>query len=349
MAIRPLMARRLWAKVVGITAFAAVAVATPASLGGQDIPTGEPIAAETLSETGLIETLSEWERFVYDRTARMTVPVSINGATAVPFIIDTGAERTVISRELAASLNLPPSRSMRLATIAGLVVTDSYRIQHLANGGFAVSDFDAPALERRHMGIDGLIGIESLEDKVIVFDFAGQKMQVLQSGQAVRRASADDDEIIVRAKRKKGRMILSGAQMFGRRIDLIIDTGAQSSIGNLALQRLARTRGRMDDGVTAHITDVSGIIVAGEVSTIPEITIANFKLSNLPIAFTDNYALEQLGLSDRPAMLLGMDALSIFDRVEIDFGLRTVKFVVPSSKTGGSLRRSLSHHGESKI
>ena len=39
---------------------------------------------------------------------RMTVPVSIGDSAAYPFVIDTGAERTVISRELANVLTLPP-------------------------------------------------------------------------------------------------------------------------------------------------------------------------------------------------------------------------------------------------
>ena len=38
----------------------------------------------------------------------MTVPVEIGGAGPYRFVVDTGAERTVISRELARELELEP-------------------------------------------------------------------------------------------------------------------------------------------------------------------------------------------------------------------------------------------------
>ena len=39
--------------------------------------------------------------------------------------------------------------------------------------------------------------------------------------------------------------------------------------------------------------------------------------------------LRALSLNDRPAILLGMDALKLFDRVLIDFGNRRVGFDLP--------------------
>src|SRR3954467_247634 len=54
-----------------------------------------------------------------DATARMTVPVTIGAAGPYQFIIDTGAERTVISRELAATLGLSPGRDVRLTAMTG--------------------------------------------------------------------------------------------------------------------------------------------------------------------------------------------------------------------------------------
>ncbi|MEK6638843.1 MAG: retropepsin-like aspartic protease [Pseudomonadota bacterium] len=42
-----------------------------------------------------------------DDALRMTVPVMINGQGPFRFVIDTGADRTVISSELAERLGLP--------------------------------------------------------------------------------------------------------------------------------------------------------------------------------------------------------------------------------------------------
>ena len=332
---------------IAIALVAGLATLTTAAVGQAPqtpLPADTSATAETTDAP-----MSEWERFVYDRTARMTVPVSINGTTAVPFIIDTGSERTVISRELAASLTLPPAKAMLLATVSGPVVADSYRIRHLANGGFAVSNFDAPALARRHMGIDGLIGIESLKDKMVVFDFAGQKMQVLPSRGTSIRVAGGEDAIIVTAQRKHGRLILSDARINGRRVDLVIDTGSQSSVGNLALKRLMAARSNASAGIASSLIDVGGTLVATEANAIPEITIGKVTLARLPIAYADSYALDVLGLGKRPAMLMGMDALSLFDRVEIDFRRRKVKFVMPEGAERDTIRRRPTRLGDARI
>ena len=50
---------------------------------------------------------------------RMTVPVSINGSKPQPFIIDTGAERSVISRQYAGALKLAAGPQVTLTTMTG--------------------------------------------------------------------------------------------------------------------------------------------------------------------------------------------------------------------------------------
>ncbi len=327
----------------------AASLATLTSPASAQVPLAPLPADASATAEPAAEPMSEWERFVYDRTARMTVPVSINGSAAVPFIIDTGSERTVISRELAAALTLPPADSLLLATVSGPLVADSYRIRDLANGGFAVSDIIAPALARRHMGIDGLIGIESIKDKVIVFDFAKQQMLVLPSGTTPMRETDSDDVIIVTAKRKHGRLILSDARIGDRRVDLVIDTGSQSSVGNLALRRMIASQSGESEGVASSLIDVGGTLVATEADAVPEITIGKVTLARLPIAYADSYALDVLGLGKRPAILLGMDALSLFDRVEIDFGRRKVKFVMPEATYREPIRRRATRIGTERI
>ena len=67
-----------------------------AFVGGQEV---NPPA-----EAPLIPELSVIQQFEIDRSDRMTVPVRINNSEPVDFIVDTGAERTVISGDLAKRL-----------------------------------------------------------------------------------------------------------------------------------------------------------------------------------------------------------------------------------------------------
>ena len=84
---------------------AALALAAPSRAQQAPVPSSEPaLAAADQAETlGLTE----------DHSARMTVPVSIGGQGPFDFIVDTGAERTVISSELAARSIWRPGRPRR--------------------------------------------------------------------------------------------------------------------------------------------------------------------------------------------------------------------------------------------
>ena len=42
-------------------------------------------------------------------------------------------------------------------------------------------------------------------------------------------------------------------------------------------------------------------------------------LTNLPVAFADVQPFRKFGVENKPALLLGMDGLKLFDRVSIDF------------------------------
>ncbi|MBA2770996.1 MAG: aspartyl protease family protein [Sphingomonas sp.] len=94
------MSRRL---VPSLGLAVALALIIPAPLQGQSPGSDAPEAD-----------VSDNFAFEQDRTERMTVPVSIGGRGPYRFVVDTGAERTVISRELARELSLdagPPPGS----------------------------------------------------------------------------------------------------------------------------------------------------------------------------------------------------------------------------------------------
>ena len=54
-------------------------------------------------------------------------------------------------------------------------------------------------------------------------------------------------------------------------------------------------------------------------------------MSDVPVAFADAVPFKRFGLDDKPALLLGMDALKLFRRVSIDFANREIRFQLPRS------------------
>lgn len=288
----------------------------------------EPVDADKAATQG--ELIPGFQQnFDIDRSDRMTVPVSINGSQTYPFIVDTGAERTVIANDLAKTLKLEQGPQLKLATITGTAYTDSYMIENLTMNTINVELIEAPGLDRNNLGAYGLLGIDSLEEHKVLLDFKNNKMDVLPSRRKSGLGKIERGMIVVTAKRRAGRMILSNAEVGGVRVDIILDTGAQSSMGNYALRDKLRKRDMRFDYVPVMMRSVTGDVLAGDFTQVRDIAIGGVSISDLPVTFADNFAFKALGLEKKPAILLGMDAMKLFDRVLVDFANRRVGFDLP--------------------
>src|SRR3546814_3215552 len=157
----------------------------------------------------------------------------VEGQGPVSLRVDTGAGRTVIARELADRLELGPSEKLRMATIGtSTALAPSFRIASLNMTDLSLTPFDAPAFAGRHIGAAGLIGVDMLEDRRLLIDFRSEKIDILPSRPPARRLIRDRDAIVLTARNSTGRLTLSNARLAGRRIDVVVDTGAPSSVGN---------------------------------------------------------------------------------------------------------------------
>jgi predicted aspartyl protease len=261
----------------------------------------------------------------------MTVPVTIAGQGPFRFMIDTGAQATVVTRALRDRLGL---RTLGRATLVGMAATKDVELVRLDGLAFAARVFDAleaPLLEEAHIGADGILGLDSLQNLRVLIDFRTQSIAVDDSAALGGNRGY---EIVVRARRKLGRLIITDAEVDGVRTAVIIDTGAQGSVGNLELQRRLRSR-RTQDVTT---TDVTGATMTNPLGYARMLEIGRMRVSRLPIAYTDAPAFAALGLAGKPAMVLGIGDLRAFDRVAIDFATRTVLFDLPpgSERVDGS-------------
>ena len=286
-------------------------------------PAGDPQTEATQSETLGFDRI---------RNDRMTVPVRIDGDGPYRFIIDTGSERTVISRELADRLLLDSSDDILLSSVLDVQQVPTVIIPALGLGRRTMENIQAPALARRDLGAHGMLGIDALEDHKVVLDFARREISLTRS-RFSDRSTTDPNIIIVRARTRLGRLVLADVRIDGIRVSAIVDTGASFSIGNMALREQLMQRGRMDPAQSVFVTAVTGTSMNINYMIAEDVEIGRIALNELPIAFADSEMFRQLDLEDRPAMLLGMNALQAFDRVSIDFGNRALRLEFPS-RTG---------------
>ncbi len=261
--------------------------------------------------------------FDEDRYKRMTVPVTIGGQGPYRFFIDTGAQATVVTSRITSDLELEPSGKATLVAMGSTRVVDTIAIDQLEFADRTLSGLTSPLLDRRHIGADGILGLDTLQDMRVLIDFAEGRMSVADAEQFRGNSGY---EIVVRARAKLGQMIITNARLDGVKAAVIIDTGAQNSVGNMALLKKLRKRGDM----TFSSTDVHGFTIEGDLTYAKRLEIGPMQLSQVPIGFADSPALEALGYTDQPALILGMGNLRMFDRVAIDFSSRRVLFDLPA-------------------
>lgn len=293
-----------------------------AALAGPAMADAGPSTTEAI-KPDLADPATEILALEEDRARRFTVPVMVEGQGPYNFMIDTGSQATVVTHKIRDRLGLAPAGSATLIALASSRSVELVEVNSMSFGSNIVRDLISPVLESAHVGADGIIGLDSLQDFRVLIDFRAETIAVQNI--ADDRSARRGFEIIVRARQELGQLLITDAEIEGVRATVIIDTGAQGSIGNRAL--LNRVRTKRAEMVTA--TDVHGADLVGQSSFVRSLTIQKLQLADVPLIFADTPAFEALGLQDRPAISLGMDHLRMFDRVAIDFAEQRILFDVP--------------------
>jgi predicted aspartyl protease len=256
---------------------------------------------------------------------RMFIDVKVNDSGPHRFLVDSGADRSVVSDGLAAQLNLPAGEPVRVQGMAGARDVGTVEVAALTLGTSEIGPITAPALSARHLGADGLIGIDALADQRLMLDFEKRTITVQDSRKPYSGAAG---EIVVTARRRKGQLIITEASVEQRQVAAVIDTGSEITLGNSALRsRLfgtSKPKGMHD----IELISVTGQLLKAEAILMGNVQIGGLRLSNVLVAFADAPPFRLFGLTERPAIFLGSDLLSNFRRVSLDFRNRKVRFTL---------------------
>ena len=263
-----------------------------------------------------------------DLAMRMTVPVTIEGRGPYQFVVDTGSDRTVVSQELATLLKLAAGDSVTMHSMTGVASQSTVVVPALTIAGQTTLDINAPALLEAYLGSHGLLGIDTLKGRRVVMDFTKRTLSILRTGE---KEAYDPDTIIVTARSKYGQLVLVDADVDGTPITVIIDSGAETTVGNAPLRALLAKRNRKMQFFKTELVDVTGGKLGAEYASVGRIRIAGITVENAVIAFADAHPFKRYGLEGKPAMLLGMDTLRSFRRVSVDFAQRKVRFLPPGT------------------
>jgi hypothetical protein len=289
---------------------ARASLATPFMLAPQPAP---PLAPEAGSADVVALT---------DLYKRMTAPVWIDQQGPFAFVVDTGANRSVISAELAARLDLAEGPRQPLNDAAGVELARTVTVD-LKVGGRGQAHMTLSVLPASTIGGDGMLGVDRLAGERLTLDFHDRQLRIEASGQAAR----DPSDVVVRARRRDGQLTLVGADLGGALVTAFLDSGAQVTIGNPALRELVRNQAAA--WTAASIISAAGQVIPAEVAILPTLRVGGLLVNHLPVAFADLHTFRMWDLDRAPTILLGVDVLSHFESVALDFARSEVRFRLP--------------------
>jgi predicted aspartyl protease len=178
--------------------------------------------ATNRSPTG-VEAPSAGVAFDTDRAGAVIVPVEAGGR-GWAFLLDTGANLSIVSPALARALRLPDAGAMEAASTTDVTTVPTARLESLALGGRRVGPLRVPvqpldALRGAGLAVDGVLGQDVLSCFNYTIDYRRRRLSWHGDGRP-RPAAALDLEPV------EGRFLVRLPQEHGRALRLVIDSGA---------------------------------------------------------------------------------------------------------------------------
>ena len=264
---------------------------------------------------------------VADLYRRMTVAIHVNGAGPYGFVVDTGANQSVISSELALQLSLPTGPNAPLNGVAGIQMAPTTNAR-LEVGKRLLPGQTLSVLPQAGIGGAGMLGLDAIGDYALTLDFAGKGLRI-----ETRQSNwADPDAVRVKARRRDGQLTLVDAYLGGVPLTAFIDSGAENTIGNMTLRQMALTRNPKSPWTMTPIVSSTGQVIMAEIADLPALRVGGLRLPNWPVAFADLHTFRMWNMVDKPAILIGVDILSRFEYVCLDFARDEVRFRLPNAE-----------------
>lgn len=267
------------------------------------------------------------------------VQVTLPDGTSTDFIVDIGAGTSLVARSVLpeeveiekASMveySAAGKRTLKYApggatgaveTIVGLA-----SLEHLRLGGLEVPDVTADVIDELPdfipRSVGGILGMDVLRRThrlVLSLD----KTAALKFGAAAQRGGS---AIELPFAFVSTHLVVEGAAN-GTPVFFILDTGAPSTHLDASAARAAHVRGdEAKADKTRGLDEGSATVMPG---TIGRLTLGGWTVEEVPCRISELVPFDQLRSEDQHVGLLGNDFLSRFDRIEIDFSARKVRFV----------------------
>jgi predicted aspartyl protease len=283
-------------------------------------PSGQPEASKIAAAT--------------DKAQHLTIGVQINGRGPFRFVVDTGADRSVIAEDVATYLSLPRGNRVMVEGVIRAVPADTVKVAQLVVGPVARQNLSVPVLPRSQLMADGYLGLDVIDGYRVTLDFKNSELLLSEPFHLPRHLMLlggwiRPDEVMVPVNGRFGHLRAFDCAIDHIRAVAFVDTGAEVSVGNSQLfDALAGNDPSYVRQDTIPLTGVTGGIITGRVTTLKHVRMNALTFVNGKVAIADLQIFDLWELSDRPALLIGMNWLRRFSKVSIDYGRKELRFIL---------------------
>lgn len=269
----------------------------------------------------------------------LTIDVQINGKGPFHFVVDTGADRTVIADDVARELGLVTGEPVMVEGVVRTVRAETARIQKAAVGVIARENIETPILPRAQLLADGYLGLDVVDGYRVTLDFRNRALLISEPRPTQLVNWSPPNEIPVRVGGSNGHLRSLNCLIDGVRATAFVDTGAEISVGNPQLyDALVERDPTYVKQQTIPLTGVTGGVVNGQVTTVKKVKLGSLTFEDSRIAIADLQIFRLWEIDDRPALLIGMNWLRQFSKVSVDYGRKELRFDLASRKHEAPLR-----------
>ncbi|MEJ0037290.1 MAG: aspartyl protease family protein [Gammaproteobacteria bacterium] len=245
------------------------------------------------------------------------MPVTINGQGPFRFVLDTGANRTVLTPKLAAYLGLSSSATERvtMSGVTGSASVPTVAVDQVKVGEVQMRHVQLPVAASLSEDTSGTLGVDALPDSRVLLDFATGRIQIRKA----HRESLADGFSRIAGQCRFMRLLIIRASVGRIPVRAVVDTGSQFTLGNLALRTKLGFPQQLDPAKT---TDVIGETLErqlGERRPVPVVRVGTLQSPSPTFIFGDFYVFKLWGLEAEPSIVIGMDMLSSLDQLVIDY------------------------------
>jgi predicted aspartyl protease len=259
-----------------------------------------------------------------DAAGRAVDLISINGQGPFRFIIDTGANRSVLSQALATRLGLVPSGEGVVHSIDGAELATLVDVESLSFGTLRLSRGDTPVLDGPMLdGQHGLLGVDGMAGRLLHIDFTNQCVEIYESAAQLPMQGW----LSAPARLRFGSLLMVPGEIMGVDVNVLIDTGSDISLANQnfrdALRGVAARSIQYHNG---HAFTFGRPIVLEQSVWTPSLRLGRIVIDGVNAYIGDFHIFDFWGLQDEPTILIGMDVLARSREMAIDYERGVVYF-----------------------